>query len=195
VTSYTIGYIVGSISSTSINRRLAKALEHVAPEGVTLVEIPIKDLPFYSTDFDADFPEAARDFKQAIADVDGVIIVTPEYSRSIPGVLKNALDWSARPYGEMSFDGKPVAVIGTSGSGIATAAAQQHLKAILSHFNAPTLGQPEGYVQSKPGLFTEAGEVTDDTTAAFLHSYLDAFTRLIDRYVDVEEKAEAARAA
>lgn len=193
--TYTIGYIVGSISRTSINRRLAKALETVAPEGVTLVEIPITDLPFYSTDYDNDFPQVARDFKQAIADVDGVIIVTPEYSRSIPGVLKNTLDWSARPYGEMSFNGKPVAVIGTSGSGIATAAAQQHLKAILSHFNAPTLGQPEGYIQSTPGLFTEAGEITNDTTAVFLRSYLDAFTQLISRYVDVEAKAETARAA
>ena len=183
--TYTIGYIVGSISSTSINRRLAKALESVAPEGMTLVEIPIKDLPFYATDFDADFPQVARDFKQAIADVDGVIIVTPEYSRSIPGVLKNALDWSARPWGQASFDGKPTAVIGTSGGPIATAAAQQHLKAILSHYNAPTLGQPEGFVQSKPGLFTDEGEVTDETTAAFLRSYLDAFTALIGRYVDV----------
>ena len=90
----TIGYIVGSISSTSLNRRLAKALERLAPEGTTLVEIPIKDLPFYSVDHDADYPQVARDFKQAIEDVDGVIIVTPEYSRSIPGVLKNALDWA-----------------------------------------------------------------------------------------------------
>ena len=120
----------------------------LAPEGTTLVEIPIKDLPFYSPDHDADFPQVARDFKQAIEDVDGVIIVTPEYSRSIPGVLKNALDWAARPWGQGSFNGKPTAVIGTSGGGIATAAAQQHLKAILSHYNAPTLGQPEGYVQT-----------------------------------------------
>lgn len=183
--TYTIGYIVGSISSTSINRRLANALKSVAPDNVELVEIPIKDLPFYATDFDADFPQVARDFKQAIADVDGVIIITPEYSRSIPGVLKNALDWSARPWGQASFDGKPTAVIGTSGGPIATAAAQQHLKAILSHYNAPTLGQPEGFVQSKPGLFTDEGEVTDETTAAFLRSYLDAFTALIGRYVDV----------
>src|SRR5690606_23751508 len=114
----TIGYIVGSISSTSINRRLAKALEQLAPEGTTLVEIPIKDLPFYSPDLDAEFPQVATDFKQAIDDVDGVIIITPEYSRSIPGVLKNALDWSSRPYGQMSFNGKPTAVIGTSASGI-----------------------------------------------------------------------------
>lgn len=183
MTGRTIGYIVGSISSSSINRRLALALARLAPEDTTLVEIPIKDLPLYSPDHDADYPQVARDFKQAIADVDGVIIVTPEYSRSIPGVLKNALDWSARPWGQASFDGKPTAVIGTSGGGIATAAAQQHLKAILSHYNAPTLGQPEGYIQSLPGLFTEDGEVTNEETAAFLRSYLDAFLVLIDRYV------------
>jgi len=185
MTDRTIGYIVGSISSTSINRRLAKALERLAPEGTTLVEIPIKDLPFYSPDADADFPQVARDFKQAIADVDGVIIVTPEYSRSIPGVLKNALDWSARPWGQASFDGKPTAVIGTSQGGIATAAAQQHLKAILSHYNAPTLGQPEGYVQTLPGLFSEDGEVSNEETAAFLTAYLEAFNALVDRYTKV----------
>jgi chromate reductase len=188
--TYTIGYIVGSISSTSINRRLATALARLAPEGVELVEIAIGDLPFYSPDHDADYPQVAREFKQAIADADGVIIVTPEYSRSIPGVLKNALDWAARPWGQGSFDGKPTAVIGTSGGGIATAAAQQHLKAILSHFNAPTLGQPEGYVQSTPGLFTEDGEVTNDSTAAFLVGYLEAFTSLVERYADAEEVFE-----
>lgn len=190
MTSYTIGYIVGSISSTSINRRLAKALESVAPDNVTLAEIPIENLPFYSPDHDAGIPAAAREFKNRIENADGVIIVTPEYSRSIPGVLKNALDWAARPYGDMSFNGKPVAVIGTSSSPISTAAAQQHLKTILSHFNAPTLGQPEGFIQSKPGLFTEEGEITDDTTATFLRAYLDAFTDLIARYV-VAERAEA----
>lgn len=181
----TIGYIVGSISSTSINRRLAKALARLAPDGTTLVEIPITDLPFYSPDADSDYPQVARDFKQAIADVDGVIIVTPEYSRSIPGVLKNALDWAARPWGQGSFNGKPTAVIGTSGGPIGTAAAQQHLKAILSHYNAPTLGQPEGYVQSLPGLFTDEGEVTNEQTAEFLVGYLEAFGALIERYAPV----------
>ncbi|TQJ30229.1 NADPH-dependent FMN reductase [Microbacterium sp. SLBN-146] len=189
MTDRTIGYIVGSISSTSINRRLAKALERLAPEGTTLVEIPIKDLPFYSQDFDADFPQVARDFKQAIDDVDGVIIVTPEYSRSIPGVLKNALDWSARPWGQGSFNGKPTAVIGTSGGPIGTAAAQQHLKAILSHYNAPTLGQPEAYIQSLPGVFTDTGEVTDDQMAEFLVGYLEAFGTLVDRYARVPVSA------
>lgn len=181
----TIGYIVGSISSNSLNRRLACALERLAPEGTTLVEIPIDRLPFYSPDHDADFPQVARDFKQAIEGADGVIIVTPEYSRSIPGVLKNALDWAARPWGQGSFNGKPTAVIGTSQGGIATAAAQQHLKAILSHYNAPTLGQPEGYVQATPGLFTDEGEVTSESTEAFLVGYLEAFVALVDRYAAV----------
>lgn len=189
VTDYTIGYIVGSISSTSINRRLANALQKVAPEGVRLVEIPIKDLPFYSADADADFPQVALDFKSAIAEADGVIIVTPEYSRSIPGVLKNALDWSARPYGQASFDGKPTAIIGTSGGAVSTAAAQQHLKAILSHFNAPTLGQPEGYIQSTPGLFGDDGEIANEGTAAFLQSYLAAFVALVARYERVGSAA------
>ncbi|UWF77411.1 MULTISPECIES: NADPH-dependent FMN reductase [Microbacterium] len=177
----TIGYIVGSLSSTSINRRLATALAKLAPEGVELVEIPIKDLPFYSQDAEADFPQAARDFKQAIADADGVIILTPEYSRSIPGVLKNALDWAARPYGQGSFDGKPTAVIGASGGGIATAAAQQHLRAILGHFNAVTMGQPEGFVQVTPGLITDEGDVTVESTAEFLRGYIAAFDTLITR--------------
>lgn len=193
MTQRTLGYIVGSISRTSLNRKLARALARLAPAGVELVEIPIKDLPFYSPDFDADYPQVARGFKQAIADVDGVIVVTPEYSRSIPGVLKNALDWAARPYGQGSFNGKPTAVIGTSGGPISTAAAQQHLKAILSHYNAPVLGQPEGFIQATPGLFGEDGTVSNDGTAAFLRSYLDAFLALVDRYV--EDEAEDAAAA
>ncbi|RWR17350.1 NAD(P)H-dependent oxidoreductase [Microbacterium enclense] len=189
MTDYTIGYIVGSISSTSINRRLAKALAKVAPEGVTLKEIPIADLPFYSPDYDGDFPQVARDFKGAIEDADGVIVVTPEYSRSIPGVLKNALDWSARPYGEASFNDKPTAVVGTSQGGIATAAGQQHLRSVLLHYNALVLGQPEGYIQSTPGLFDEDGTVNDEDTAAFLRSIIEALVTLVRRTAPAEVPA------
>ncbi|CAN3700301.1 2-hydroxy-1,4-benzoquinone reductase [Microbacterium sp. MM2322] len=189
MTEYTIGYIVGSISSTSINRRLAKALEKVAPEGVTLKEIPIKDLPFYSPDYDGNFPEVATEFKKAIEGADGMFIVTPEYSRSIPGVLKNALDWSARPYGEASFNDKPTAVIGTSQGGVATAAGQQHLRSVLLHYNALVLGQPEGYIQSTPGLFEEDGTVTDEGTAAFLRSIIEALVTLIERTAPAEVPA------
>lgn len=176
-----IGYIVGSLSTSSINRRLAKALERLAPEGVELAEIRIDELPFYSPDHDAAYPQVALDFKDAIAAVDGVIIVTPEYSRSVPGYLKNALDWASRPWGQNSFTGKPTAVIGTSPGPLSAAVAQQHLKSILIHFNSPQLGQPEGFIQSRPGMFTEDGEVTTDETAQFLVSYLNAFVELIDR--------------
>lgn len=190
--SQKIGYIVGSLSKESINRRLAKALARLAPEGVELVDIPIGDLPLYNRDLDADYPPVAREFKAALAEVDGVILVTPEYSRSIPGALKNALDWASRPWGTNSFARKPTAVIGTSGGGIATAAAQQHLKAILLHMDAIVLGQPEGYIQSTPGLITDDGEVTDTTTAEFLAGYVQAFSDLIAR-VEVARGAAAAR--
>lgn len=181
MTQQRIGYIVGSIASTSINRNLAKALVKLAPEGMELVEIEIKDLPHYSSDYDADYPAVARRFKEELANVDGVIIVTPEYSRSIPGVLKNALDWASRPWGQNSFSDKPTAVIGTSMSPIGAAVAQQHLKSILSHFNAPQLGQPEGFVQTTPGLFTDDGDVTNDGTVQFLRGYLEAFGVLVNR--------------
>lgn len=177
----TIGYIVGSLSSTSINRALVEAIAKLAPEGVEFREIEIKNLPFYSQDLEADFPQVATDFKQAIADVDGVLIATPEYSRSIPGVLKNAFDWSTRPYGNMSFSGRPVAVIGASGGPISTAAAQQHLRAIMGHFNAIVMGQPEGMIQMTPGLIDENGEITNDGTKEFLTAYLGAFISLIER--------------
>lgn len=178
----TIGYIVGSISSTSVNRRLAEALKNLAPEGTELVEIPIKDLGFYSPDHDADYPQVANDFKRAIADVSGVIIVTPEYSRSIPGVLKNALDWAARPWGKNSFDGKPLAVIGTSPGAISTAAAQQHLRNILVNLGAQTMAQPEAFIRFSAEVFPEDGTVTDDSVAGFLKSYLEAFDAFIARW-------------
>ncbi|NHI15849.1 NAD(P)H-dependent oxidoreductase [Microbacterium excoecariae] len=176
-----IGYIVGSIAEKSLNRSLAGALVHLAPEGVELVELEIKNLPFYSVDAEADFPQVASDFKAAIEGVDGVIIVTPEYNRSIPGVLKNAIEWASRPYGDFSFSDTPVAVIGASPGAISTAAAQQHLKAILSHVNAIVMGQPEGFIQVTPGLIDADGTVTNEGTRAFLEQYLGAFLALVGR--------------
>jgi chromate reductase len=110
--SYTVGYIIGSLSTESINRTLSKALIRLAPENLTLVEIPIRDLPVYNRDFDADYPPAGRALKDAIASVDAVLFVTPEYNRGIPGSLKNASDWASRPYGTNSLTRKPSAVIG-----------------------------------------------------------------------------------
>ncbi|EIL96018.1 NADPH-dependent FMN reductase, partial [Rhodanobacter thiooxydans] len=125
---FKVGYIVGSLAKGSINRLLSKALVQLAPPALQLVEIPIRDLPLYSYDYDADYPPVARAFKQAIAEVDAILFVTPEYNRSIPGGLKNAIDWASRPWGRNSFARKPSGVIGTSPGSIGTAVAQAHLR-------------------------------------------------------------------
>ena len=180
-----IGYLIGSLSSTSINRLLAKALVELAPEQLVFNEIPFRDLPLYTPDYDADFPPPARAFKQALAEVDGVLFVTPEYNRSIPGALKNAIDWASRPYGQNSFTRKPCAVIGTSPGAIGTALAQQDLRSVLSFCNAPQMNAPEAYIQFKPGLITEAGEVTDATTEDFLRRYMQDLYEFVDRVLTV----------
>jgi chromate reductase len=137
VSTFTVGYFVGSLSSTSINRKLAAALVKLAPDALELREIPIKDLPLYSQDYDADYPPSALALKQAIADADAVLFVTPEYNRSIPGGLKNAIDWASRPWEQNSFTRKPPAVIGASIGAIGTAVAQQSLRSVLSFCNSP----------------------------------------------------------
>ena len=130
-------------------------------------EIPFGDLPLYSYDYDADYPPVARALKDAIAAVDAVLFVTPEYNRSIPGGLKNAIDWASRPYGTNSFTRKPSGVIGTSPGKIGTAVGQQHLRSILAFCNSPLMNSIEAYIQFTPGLITDDGEVTDDRSANF----------------------------
>lgn len=172
MTTYKVGYFVGSLAKASINRKLARALKRLAPPQLDLTEIPFKDLPLYSYDYDANFPDVATAFKQAIADVDAVLFVTPEYNRSIPGGLKNAIDWASRPYGKNSFARKPSAVIGTSPGAIGTAIAQQHLRSLLGFCNSPQMNSPEGYIQFTPGLIDDDGEVKNDSTAEFLKNYM-----------------------
>ncbi len=157
--TYRVGYLVGSLSSTSINRVLSKALIRVAPRDLEFVEVPIGNLPLYSPDYDPDYPPEARALKELLGSVDAVLFVTPEYNRSLPGALKNAIDWASRPWGMNSFARKPTAMIGASIGKIGTAVAQQHLKSVLSFCDAPQLSAPEAYIQFLPGLFTEAGEV------------------------------------
>src|SRR6476619_3109751 len=157
MTTYRVGYLVGSLAKASINRKLALAITHLAPEELQMEEISFGELPLYSYDFDADFPPSARAFKDAIAAVDAVLFVTPEYNRSIPGGLKNAIDWVSRPYGKNSFSRKPAAVIGTSPGAIGTALAQQSLRGVLSFCNSPQMNSIEAYIQFKPGLITDSG--------------------------------------
>ncbi|AGB24581.1 putative flavoprotein [Mycobacterium sp. JS623] len=181
MSGYRVGYIVGSLSTKSINRLLAKALIRLAPQNLTFVEIPIRDLPLYNYDFDTDYPPQGRALKDAIAAVDAVLFVTPEYNRGIPGGLKNAIDWASRPYGTNSLTDKPSAVIGTSPGKIGTAVGQQNLQNVLSFCNSPSMKAPEGYLQFTPGLITEDGAVTDKGTEQFLREFIEAFGVFVSR--------------
>ncbi|WP_374483905.1 NADPH-dependent FMN reductase [Zoogloea sp.] len=185
MSSYKVGYFVGSLSSTSINRLLAKALVRLAPPELELTEVPIRDLPLYSQDYDADFPPIACSFKKVITDSDAILFVTPEFNRSIPGGLKNAIDWASRPWGNNSFALKPAAVIGTSPGAIGTAVAQQSLRGVLCFCNAPLMNTVEAYIQFKPGLITEDGQVTDPFTEQFLSNYMKEFHAFIVRVLTV----------
>ena len=181
MTTHTVGYFVGSLAKQSINRKLANALVGLAPPNMKMCEIPIVDLPLYSYDFDADYPAPARALKEAIAEVDAVLFVTPEYNRSIPGGLKNAIDWASRPWGKNSFNRKPSATIGTSPGKIGTAVGQQHLRSILSFCNSPQMNAIEAYIQFTPGLIDENGKVTEASTEEFLRNYLQEFSGFIER--------------
>src|SRR5689334_5453821 len=183
--TYQIGYFVGSLSSTSVNRELAKALIRLAPDDLEFHELPIGNLPLYSPDFDANYPPEAVALKEAIAASDAVLFVTPEYNRSIPGALKNAIDWASRPWGQNSFDHMPAAVCGASIGQIGTAVAQQSLRGVLSFCNARQMTAPECYVQFTPEVFPESGEVTDESTRAFLTDFMTEFRIHTERALTV----------
>jgi chromate reductase len=176
---YRVGYIVGSLASASINRKLAKALVRLAPPELDLKEIPFRDLPIYSYDHDADFPASAREFKRAIEDADAILFVTPEYNRSIPGGLKNAIDWASRPHGRNSFTRKPATVIGTSPGKIGTAIAQQQLRSVLGYCNSPQMNSPEAYIQFTKGLIDDEGNVSDESTKEFLRKFMQHFQEFL----------------
>lgn len=179
--TFRVGYFVGSLATASINRLLAKALVRLAPPELSMTEIPFKDLPLYSYDYDADFPPPAKRLKDDLARMDAVLFVTPEYNRSIPGGLKNAIDWASRPYGQNSFARKPSGVIGASPGAIGTAVAQQHLRSLLSFCNSPQMNSPEAYIQFTRGLVTEDGTVTNASTEKFLRDYMIAFQGFVTR--------------
>jgi chromate reductase, NAD(P)H dehydrogenase (quinone) len=181
MTTFTVGYLVGSLSKESINRKLARALVRLAPDEFQMTEIPIGDLPLYNYDFDADYPPEGRALKDALAAVDAVLFVSPEYNRSIPGPLKNAIDWGSRPWGTNSFSRKPSAVIGTSPGAIGTAVMQQDLKSVLSFCDSPQMNAPEAYIQSTPGLISDDGEVTNEGTEEFLRTWMEDFHQFVRR--------------
>lgn len=181
---YKVGYIVGSLSKVSINRKLANALVKLAPAELEMVEIPIKDLPLYTHDYDPAYPPAGQAFKEALEGVDAVLFITPEYNRSVPAALKNALEWASRPWGKNSFAGKPTAVTGTSPGAMGASAAQIMLKSILNALNSPQLTAPEAFIHSTPGLIADDGEISVESTRAFLAGFMNAFHKHIVKVKD-----------
>jgi chromate reductase len=177
-----IAVLVGSLRKDSFNRRLARAVEKLAPDGLTFHHIRIDNLPLYSQDADADYPAVARQLKKDIEAADALLFVTPEYNRSIPGVLKNAIDIASRPWGTNSFAGKPGAVIGTSIGSTGSALAQQHLRNVLAYLDVPLLAQPEVFVHFKDELIEPDGSIARDDTRAFLQGFVDRYAAWIQRF-------------
>ena len=177
----TIAVLVGSLRKESFNRRLAQALARMAPAGCNLSMVRIDDLPLYNQDDDAHQADSVKRLKSDIAAAHGVLFVSPEYNRSVPGVLKNAIDHASRPYGTSAWAGKPAGVIGVSSGAIGTALGQQHLRNILAYLDMPTLGQPEAFIQAKEGLFGADGEIGEGSRK-FVQTWLDAYLAWVKKH-------------
>lgn len=183
--AYQVGYIVGSLSKDSINRILSACLIEVAPDDLEFTEIPIADLPLYNRDLDDNYPAAATALKDAIAASDALLFVTPEYNRSIPGALKNAIDWGSRPWKQNSFDHVPAGVVGASVGAIGTAVAQQSLRGCLSFCNARQMTAPEAYIHFDDGVYLASGEVTNADSKEFLTNFMKEFRDHVERVLTV----------
>ena len=181
MSSYKIAVIVGSLRRESFNGKLARALEKLAPAQFELTELQISDLPLYNQDDDGNPAPQVKRLKAEITASDGVIFVTPEYNRSIPGVLKNAIDHASRPYGKSVWAGKPAAVIGVSPGAVGTSLAQQHLRNIMAYLDMPTLGHPEAFVQHKDGLFNADGSI-GEASRAFLEGWMDRYVAWVNKH-------------
>ncbi len=178
---YNIAVIIGSLRRNSFNRMLAEAVVKLAPPEFSFQQSRIDDLPLYNQDDDQNPADSAKRLKAEIGSAHGLLFVTPEYNRSIPGVLKNAIDHASRPYGRSAWSGKPAGVIGASIGVLGTALAQQHLRNILSCLNVPTLGQPEVYIHVRDGFFDEAGNIGADS-AQFLQKWMDRYVEWIKKH-------------
>ena len=177
-----IAVVVGSLRADSFNRQVAEAMTRLpAAEGHEFDFLGIGDLPLYNQDDDADPPEAAVRLKRQIREADGVMFVTPEYNRALPGPLKNAIDHASRPYGDSAWAGKPAGMLGVSVGAIGTALAQRDLRCALAYLDMPTLGQPEVYLQWAEGLVTEEGEI-GEKSRDFLDTWMAAFVELVQTH-------------
>jgi chromate reductase len=180
MTTFKIAVVVGSNRRDSLNRKLAQALAKLGGDKFTFSFVQIDDLPLHDQDIEAELPKSVARLKAEISSAGGLLFVTPEHNRSIPTVLKNAIDWGARPYGQNSWSGKPAAITGASPGAIGTAVAQHHLRQILGVLGALVMGG-EAYIAFKPGLIDNAGAIADDSTRAFLKAFVDQFSALVTR--------------
>jgi chromate reductase, NAD(P)H dehydrogenase (quinone) len=176
-----VAVLVGSLRKESYNRKMARALTAVAPPSLELSFVEIGDLPHYNQDFEADPPSAVREFRQRIAAFDAVLFVTPEFNRSVPGALKNAIDVGSRPYGKSVWSGKPAAVISVSPGAIGGFGANHHLRQSLVFLDMPALQQPEAYIGGAAKLFDEQGTLTDESTRGFITKFMQSFAEWIER--------------
>jgi len=183
MSGYQIAVIVGSLRKDSFNKKLADAFVKLAPPEFSFSRVPIGDLPLYNQDDDEHPAEPVVRLKNAIRAADGILVVTPEYNRSIPGVLKNALDHGSRPPGQNVWAGKPAGIIGVSPGNGGTAMAQQHLRNVLSYLDVPVLRQPEAYIQMREGLFDEAGNIGPGSRQ-YLQNWMDHYGAWIQKHVD-----------
>ena len=177
----TIAVIVGSLRKESFNQKLANALVKLGPADFTFTQLRIDDLPPYNQDDDGQQSAPVQRLKAAIAGAQGVLFVTPEYNRSIPGVLKNAIDHASRPYGQSAWAGKPAGVIGASVGAIGTAMAQQHLRNVLAYLDMPTLGQPEAFIHAKEGLWDADGNIAAGSKD-FLQGWMDRYVAWVKKH-------------
>jgi chromate reductase, NAD(P)H dehydrogenase (quinone) len=181
MSQYNIAVLVGSLRKESFNKQLANALVKLAPQDFAFKTLRIDDLPLYNQDDDAHQAEQVLRLKSEIREANGLLFVTPEYNRSIPGVLKNAIDHASRPYGQSAFDGKAGGVIGISIGTIGTALAQQHLRNMLAYLDVATLGQPEAFLQAKEGFFTADGSIGEGSRE-FLQGWMDKYVGFIRKH-------------
>lgn len=179
---YTVAVFVGSLRKESFNKKLAESLAFIGKDIFRFNIVPLDDVPMYNQDLEVDLPAPVVRIKEAVAEADGVLLVTPEYNRSIPSVLKNAMDWCSRPYGKNSWTGKPAALAGTSPGAVGTAAVQSHLRSVMAMLGMIVMGQPELYIVWSKEYFDEAGHVADEKNEAYLRQFLTRFSTWIEQH-------------
>jgi chromate reductase len=184
MSQYKVAVIIGSLRKDSFNRKLANAIVKLAPPEFMFQQVQIGDLPLYNQDDDAHQVESVKRLKNEIKMAQGLLFVTPEYNRSISGVLKNAIDHASRPYGQNAWAGKPAGILGASIGAIGTAMAQQHLRNILAFLDVPTLGQPEVFIQVKDGLFDEVGDL-DAGSKQFLQNWMNRYVAWVKKHTSL----------